>query len=59
MFNSHVTDYISELKILQVSVKSIIHLKNVIALYTSFIYPSTAIQLEVAISADSGPNSPL
>ena len=48
------TAYISVLKFLQVSVKSIAHFKIVIALYMPVLFLSTAIQLKVPIqSADT------
>ena len=46
-----VTAYISVLKFLQVSVKSITHFKIVIALYMSVLFLSTAIQLIVSIQS--------
>ena len=47
------TAYISVLKFLQVSVKSITHFKTVIAfgVHASFIFLSTAIQLKVPIQS--------
>ena len=49
--NSHVTAYISVLKLLQVSVKSITHFKIVIALYMPVLFLSTAIHLKVPIQS--------
>ena len=43
--------YISALKFLQVSVKSITHFKIVIALYMPVLFLSTAIQLIVSIQS--------
>ena len=49
--NSHMTAYISVLKFLQVSVKSITHFKIAIALYMPVLFLSTAIQLIVSIQS--------
>ena len=49
--NSHVTAYISVLKFLQVSVKSITHFKIAIALYMPVLFLSTVIQLIVSIKS--------
>ena len=45
------TAYISVLKFLQVSVKSITHFKIVIALYMSVLFLSAAIQMMVSIQS--------
>ena len=57
--NSHVTAYISELKILQVSVESNTHFKIVIALYMTVFKHCHSVDSIDSISVDTDPTDPI
>ena len=57
--NSHVTVYISVLKILQVGVKSITHFKIVIALYITVFKHCHLVDIIDSISVDTDPTDPI